>query len=193
MRRKGSSRCLTGRPIKRTKQTSGPSGFPLPASQTARPQVRGDGRNHRAHSSCVGASTITRTRGSVPEGRTRTRPRPSSSAFSSSTASQSASRPSIARDRRPRRSRARCGSLRDRLPPSRRLIAQGPQGEQRAAIPSPVGVKALSTMWPGLLAAQVPAALLQRLDHVAVADLGRSRPRSRPPPSPGGSRSWSSP
>ena len=43
-----------------------------------------------SHSACVGASTITRTRGSVPEGRTRTRPLPSSAAPSRSTASQTA-------------------------------------------------------------------------------------------------------
>ena len=43
-----------------------------------------------------------------------------------------------------------------------------------------------------LLAAERPAALLQRLEHVAVADLGLDAPRCRARPSPAGTRGWSS-
>ena len=40
------------------------------------------------------------------------------------------------------------------------------------AMPSPVRLKPISMMWPGLLAAERPAARAQLLEHVAVADAG---------------------
>ena len=46
-----------------------------------------------------------------------------------------------------------------------------------AAIPSPDGHEAHVDDVAGLLAAERPAALAQRLEHVAVADRASSRPR----------------
>ena len=122
-----------------------------------------------SHSASSGASTITRTSGSVPEGRTSTRPRPSSFAFSSSTAAQT-SAPSIAPRSAVGCSRdAGAGARRARRPPAG--VAERPQSEKgggdAVARRGEVGPDDVAR----LLAPERPVALEQLLDHVAVADL----------------------
>ena len=60
---------------------------PRPSSRSTTPTTRAQTASQR---SWVGASTITRTTGSVPDGRTSTRPSPASSVDSDSTASHTA-------------------------------------------------------------------------------------------------------
>ena len=89
---------------------------------------------------------------------------------------------------------SRCGQL----AASRARSARSPPPSASSvssalAMPSPEGTKPMSMMWPGLLAAERPAALAQLLEHVAVADLRRRDLDARLAPSPRGSRSSSSP
>ncbi len=86
-------------------------------------------------SSAVGASTITRTSGSVPEGRSSTRPRPSGASFSRSTASQTAAA-SLTASRSATSTLTRtCGSFRIGTASSRRGIAELPHRHQRRGDP----------------------------------------------------------
>ena len=123
-------------------------------------------------SSALGASTITRTSGSVPEGRSSTRPRPSSAAASRSTASQTAAAPAIA---------LAVGDLdvdqRLRQLLHRHRLGEVAPGElahrhQRRGDAVAGGDEAGVDDVAGLLAAERPAALAQLVEDVAVADLG---------------------
>ena len=111
-------------------------------SRASRPQTA-------SASSAVGASTITRTSGSVPLGRTSTRPRPLSAADSASTSPAIASTAPVER---------RAVGEADVDEPLRELLHRVPAGQvaapsassvsSAAAIPSPDGTKPVSMMWP---------------------------------------------
>ena len=143
-------------------------------------------------SAASGASTITRTSGSVPEGRRSTRPRPSSAAFSSSTASQTAVGAGEALAVGDLDVDQALGQLLHRRGVGERRAAQLAHGQERGGDPVAGGDDVGGDDVARLLAAELPLAAQHLVDHVAVADLGDRRPRSRPPSSPGGSRSWSS-
>ena len=123
-----------------------------------------------SHSSSVGASTITRTSGSVPEARTRTRPRPSSAPLSRSTASQTA----VARSSAPRSAISTfssiCGSCSIGIACGEVAAAERPHHEQRRGDPVAGRPELAPDDVAGLLAAERPAAPLELRDHVAVAD-----------------------
>ena len=137
---------------------------------------------------------MTRTSGSVPDGRTSTRPRPSSArALALDRLPQRRSRRRAPRGRRPRRSRARCGRRSNGLAVGEVAAAERAQRQQRRGDAVAGGREVGPDDVARLLAAERPARARSSADDVAVADRGWSRPRSRPPPSPGGSRSWSSP
>ena len=130
----------------------------------------------RGPASSVGASTITRTSGSVPEGRSRTRPRPPSSASSAATAAASDGSSSA-------RVLSTSGDVDQHLGQPghhRRRATAGPcpwptircehvqRGEDAVA---GGGVLAHDDV-AGLLAAERVAGGPHRLEHVAVADRG---------------------
>ena len=158
------------------------------AARRARPAARRPPRPPRS----VGASTITRTSGSVPLGRISTRPRPASASSSARRPASTLRRPRAPRGRGPRTLTRRWGAS-----PSRRArqiaSAERLERQQRAGDAVAGAVEAHLDDVPGLLAAERPAACAQLLEHVAVADArGRDRDARRAP-SRRESRSWSSP
>ena len=166
------------------------AGLAAPSSPPPPPAARTSRRPPRR----VGASTITRTSGSVPLGRTSTRPRPSSAAASRSIASRAAAVAAAS---------ARAVGHADVDEPLRQLLHRVALGEvgarerlerqQRRRDAVAGGHEAHVDDVARLLAAERPAALAQRLEHVAVADRAWWRPRRRQRASRCGSRSWSSP
>ena len=121
------------------------------------------------------ASTITRTSGSVPEGRTSTRPSSPSSSSTSRTRLQKAvsprswSAPPTATLRRtcghPGEHR---GQLGERPPAPGHRVEEHDPGEGAVAGGGVIGEDHV----PRLLAAEAEVALLQHVEHVAVADRG---------------------
>ena len=145
-----------------------------------------------SHSRSSGASTITRTTGSVPDGRMSTRPRPSSAASSCSAASQTPCAPSSASRSATRTFTSRCGSFRIASRSARSRAAERLHREQRGGDAVARGHEVRVDDVARLLAAERPAAAEQLDQHVAVTDR-RGRDRRCPSrPSPGGSRSSSS-
>ena len=140
-------------------------------------RARLDARNQPRHgtasaSSAVGASTITRTSGSVPLGRTSTRPRPlERRGLGLDVAARSPSTAPV--------ERGAVGEA-DVDEPLRQLLHRVAVGEvaalerlerqQRGGDAVAGGHEAHVDDVAGLLAAERPAALAQRLEHVAVAD-----------------------
>ena len=123
-------------------------------------------------SSAVGASTITRTSGSVPLGRSSTRPRPSSAADSRSTAAWTSvgllERAAVAHAHVDERLR----QLLHRVAVGQVGAAERLEREQRGGDAVAGGHEVAVDDVAGLLAAERPVALAQRLEHVAVADGG---------------------
>ena len=128
-----------------------PGGDPV-AATLAKDSSRSIKRTRRPqtsrHSSAVGASTITRTRGSVPEGRTRTRPRPSSPSLSRSTASQTAAACSSAARSAISTFSSTCGSFRIGIAAARSPFPSARMVSRAAAMPSPVGPSSSQMMCP---------------------------------------------
>ena len=123
-------------------------------------------------SSAVGPSTITRTSGSVPLGRTSTRPRPSSGARPRARPPAWRRRAARARSRT-RTLTSRCGSFSIAWRSARSRALERLEREQRRGDAVAGGDEAHVDDVAGLLAAERPAALAQRLEHVAVADRRR--------------------
>ena len=123
-------------------------------------------------SSALGASTITRTSGSVPEGRRSTRPRPSSASSSRSTASQTGFAPAIASRSATSTLTRVCGSFSHRRDLGEVAAAELAHRRQRRGDAVAGGDEAGVDDVARLLAAERPAALAQLVEHVAVADLG---------------------
>ena len=118
-----------------------------------------------------GASTITRTSGSVPEARTSTRPRPSSASCSRSTASQTVvgglDRIAVAHAHVHQPLRQLLHRVaRGQVPPCERLSVSS-----AAAVPSPAGTKPVSMMWPDCSPPSAQPRAQQLVEHVAVADV----------------------
>ena len=97
------------------------------------------------------------------------------------------------RGRRPRRCAGAAGSRWNGLASAREPEPRAPATSSAAAMPSPVGANSVQMMWPDCSPPRLHPRSRQRSRDVPVADVGGCRPRRRPPPSPGGSRSWSSP
>ena len=130
----------------------------------------------------------------MPLGRTSTRPRPASAAASASTSSAIAATAPVSAARSAKRTlTSRCGSFSIAWRPARSPPSSDSSVSSAAAIPSPDGHEARVDDVARLLAAERPAALAQRLEHVAVARRGSSPPRRRRRASRCGSRSSSSP
>ena len=122
------------------------------------------------------ASTITRTSGSVPLGRSRTRPSWPSSASALTTASHTSAQSA-------RRSGCGMGTLTSRwgtrsTSPSERSARERPARSTRSAsampvrMPSPVVERVAEDDVARLLAAQAEPVRVERGQHVAVADVG---------------------
>ena len=151
-----------------------------PAGRSERELARGPTAASRSATSWaaawVGASTITRTSGSVPEGRSRIRPASPSSASSSATAAASTASSSARALSTSGTLTSTCGSR--VITDGQRLRALCPvvghplqhvQGGEDAVAGG--GVLAHDHV-AGLLAAEGVAGDPHRLEHVAVADLG---------------------
>ena len=140
----------------------------------------------------VSASASTRTTGSVPDGRTSTRPSPPSSCVDLVDLGRAAACGSVLAART-RTFSFTCGIARHhgrRLGQRAALERRAEQQRGREAVAGDVVAQADDVA--GLLAAEHAALALQRLEHVAVADVGRDDADRRAPPSAGGSRGSSS-
>ena len=157
-----------------------------------------DARRVAAASACpsVGASTITRTSGSVPLGRMQHPP---------VVAQLGLHRCDVRRRRRRRRRGPAAATRTLRSTCGRRVIAARPASasgcarrgdhvEQLHAGEQPVAGRGqvAEDHVAGLLAAERPAAAAERLEHVAVADGRLEHRRCRARPCRGGTRGWSS-
>ena len=128
----------------------------------------------RRRPSCVGASTITRTSGSVPLGRTSTRPRsPSSASTAAIVVGDALGRVGHRRGDRHVDEHLRQAGHRRRRQLGQRAARRG--ARRRAACspvsrPSPVVARSRKMTWPDCSPPSEYAAGGQRLEHVAVAD-----------------------
>ena len=165
-----------------------------PASRRSRTTPASRSATSRA-SSAVDASTITRTRSSVPEGRSSTRPVSPSAASSSATAAASTGSSSVRDLSTSGTLTSTCGKPGDhggevgQRPAGRGHPLQHVQRGEDAVAGG--GVLAHDHV-AGLLAAERVAADPHRLEHVAVADLGLPHAEPGARASPGRSRGCSS-
>ena len=126
-----------------------------------------------SHSSSSGASTITRTSGSVPDA-----PHQHPAAALELAVLLLDRAPELRPLPRSRQRSAtrtfssRCGRRLKGSVSSSRRPARARSTSSEAAIPSPVGVKSVQTMWPDCSPPRCQSRSRQGLDHVAVADLG---------------------
>ena len=148
-----------------------------------------------AASASVGASIITRTRGSVPLGRISTRPAVAQAGLDRGDVGGEARRRCAGRARPPGRCAAPgAGGSSPSPPVGQRLRPTGPRRRapgRPVSRPSPVVARSRKITCPDCSPPSDQPPRPQRLEDVAVADRRSRPPGCRASPWPGGSRGWS--